>query len=108
MSSKGKKIKKLARQGDLLFVKKDELPEGAKPAEEGPILAHGEVTGHKHVAEGANVAVLDVPEGSKHVEAKEPWTARHDEHDPVFLDKGIWEIRRQREYFPDEIRQVVD
>lgn len=100
-------IKKLARQGDLLFVKIDKksIPENAKPVDNN-VLALGEVTGHSHRAEGA--LVMEQPSGQKFVYAKNGWTVVHDEHDPINLSKGVWEVRRQQEYEPEGVRMVAD
>ena len=32
----------------------------------------------------------------------------HEEHDPIILDPGNYEIVRQREYSPEQIRNVAD
>lgn len=100
-------VRKLARQGDLLFIKVDKknTPSDAVRAKTN-VLALGEVTGHSHRAEGA--AVLEQPSGQKFVEAKNDWTVVHDEHDPITLSRGTWEVRRQQEYEPTGIRLVAD
>lgn len=101
-------VKKLARQGDILFVKIDKLPKGLKKTMDG-IVAHGEVTGHAHrVAENENVALLETEQGDKFVQADADWQIVHDEHGPITLEKGVWEARRQREYSPEAIRRVAD
>ena len=100
-------IKKLARQGDILFIKTDALPE-AKEAKD-RIVAHGEVTGHAHrVVEAEGVCLLETAEGDKFVTADKVWTITHDEHGPIEFEAGEWEARRQREYTPEAIRRVID
>jgi len=105
-----KTVQKQARQGDLLFIKVGEAPKNAKKAKDN-VLAYGEVTGHSHRAvsevEGG-VAVLETPEGNRYVNAKENWTAKHEEHGHITLEPGIWEVRRQREYADGLTRKVVD
>ena len=101
-------IKKLARQGDILFIRVNKLPKGLKKATDN-IVAHGEVTGHAHrVREDAGVALLEDEQGSKFVQAEESWKIIHDEHGPISLDAGKWEARRQRECSPEAIRKVAD
>lgn len=101
-------VKKLARQGDILFVRVDKLPEGLTKSKDG-IVAHGEVTGHAHrVLESEGVALLDATEDSKYVTAESEWQIVHDEHGPINFEAGNWEARRQREYSPEAIRRVAD
>lgn len=102
------------RQGDVLIrQRKAERPESATPiARDGAavILAYGEVTGHSHqilerdvtfwLPEGlSGVRILDVPTGA---------TVRHDEHDPIELPAGTYDVFIQTEYSPQELRQVLD
>jgi len=101
-------VKKLARQGDILFVRVDSLPEDLKKSKD-LIVAHGEVTGHAHrVTKEAGVKLLETLGGSKFVEAEAGWEVTHDEHGPIEFEAGNWEARRQREYSPEAIRKVID
>jgi len=99
-------IDRKARQGDLLIIKVDSIPNPAKPARN-KVVALGEITGHSHRVYGKGAAVLDVGP-SKYVDATEPWSLLHEEHENIKFSPGKWEIRRQREYTPEEIRQVAD
>lgn len=102
------------------------------------ILAHGEVTGHCHEvieAEHDGTIPTDMPAaeffeepgtGRRVLFVNRPCVLRHDEHDRIALDPatpqqyrqgdvllnpigaGAWEVVRQREYFPEAIRQVAD
>lgn len=101
------------------------------------ILAHGEVTGHCHevLAEAHTGADVELPAmeyfeepgtGRRILMVTRPCVLRHDEHSPVRLDParpeqlrqgdvflnpigpGAWEVIRQREYHPEEVRQVLD
>ena len=102
------KVEKLARQGDILFVRVNALPKGLKKSENG-IVAYGEVTGHAHrVVEHDGVAVLENEKGDKFVEATESWTVKHDEHGPIEFTAGTYKVARQREYTPEAPRQVAD
>lgn len=97
----------IARQGDLLIVPLTKFPDGLKKSKN-KIVAYGEVTGHKHQVRGSGAAVLEVSADEKYVDATDEWTLHHDEHDTIKFGAGKFEIRRQREYTPEEIRMVVD
>jgi len=103
-----------ARQGDVLIVRTNGIPSDAQPRKrEGGrvILAHGEVTGHAH-------AIADTPSAPRAelLDAGELTYLRvdavsqlvHEEHDTIDLAPGTYRVVRQREYSPDEIRQVAD
>jgi len=96
----------MVRQGDLLIVKVDELPEGCvKPGHR--VLAEGEATGHKHELDSGDVyekegtlffRVLD----DQHT------TLKHEEHGPITFAPGVYKVIRQREYEPRGWRRVAD
>lgn len=102
------------RQGDVLVVPVEEMPADLKkvPLEGGRlVLAHGEVTGHAHVVEGP--AELFTPADVDDLERRflrveQEVELVHDEHSTITLPPGDYEVRRQREYSPEEIRQVAD
>jgi hypothetical protein len=96
------------RQGDLLFVKVNNPDTNNMTENKDPILARGEATGHAHrVSEG---------EIRRHVSERLQYltvtskkaVVTHEEHGPVELTKGTWEIKRQREYEPEGWRTVAD
>jgi len=95
------------RQGDLLFVQVDEIPEDAKVDEKG-ILAYGEVTGHTHRIRGGVEAAMKVAAGVAYVQAMQEARVDHEEHGTITLPPGNWQVVRQREYVPEGYRQVVD
>jgi len=33
---------------------------------------------------------------------------RHEEHDPIAVPPGVWQVRRQREYDPRRERWIAD
>lgn len=102
------------------------------------ILAWGEVTGHHHevvdAAATLDSAEIDIPacdffeepDGRRVLLAHRSCFLRHQEHAPIALDPsnpqqvrqgdvlldpigdGAWEVIRQREYDPSEVRQVAD
>ena len=102
------------RQGDVLIERIARLPEQRKKVarENGRvILAHGEVTGHAHaIAEkGADLFESQNNPGVTFLEIRDALVAlRHDEHATVTLEAGTYQVTRQREYSPEEIRRVAD
>ncbi len=103
-----------ARQGDVLIIATSKIPKGLKPVdrENGRIvLAHGEVTGHCHAIDSNTALFLesDLAEmADRFLRVEEQVEVVHDEHDPITLPPGDYIVRRQREYSPEEIRQVAD
>jgi hypothetical protein len=104
------------RQGDVGIVRIDQLPDGATDVtpKDRIVLAYGEVTGHAHAiapcqareysmaqAGAAVRRFLTVIEGGLA-------TVRHEEHAPIPLPSGVYEILQQREYTPEAIRNVAD
>ena len=116
------------RQGDVLLVKTDKLPEGCKevPHVGGAIvLAFGEVTGHKHqiadwkdagrlarnALHGAKVRarLLEAPNGARFLEVVKPVTLKHEEHSPAKIAPGLYELPAQMEHSVGNIpRRVAD
>jgi hypothetical protein len=102
------------RQGDVFIrkVQAREIPAdfSKEKLDKGRVvLAYGEVTGHAHAIHDS--AALwrkagDVAFGLLEVTKKT--TLRHEEHAPIQLDPGMYEVVRQREYTPEEIRFVAD
>lgn len=106
----------LYRQGDVLFRRIDSLPAGPRKKRENGTAAYGEVTGHSHrlaVEDMRTAEVLEIGDGLfVHVSEAgiriEGATFVHEEHGPVTLPPGNYEITIQREYQPDSIRNVID
>lgn len=94
----------MVRQGDILLVPVEKLPEGLKavPRENGRIvLAEGEATGHLHAIEAPEAMFLatDLAEVEGRFLAVEAEVALvHPEHDTVTLAPGDYAVIRQREY----------
>lgn len=110
---------KTYRQGDVLLIATQDLDESGLtevPREDGLIvLAHGEATGHRHAidpcaAGEVPVAVLfqRADQVDRVLRARLPVRLYHDEHADVELPAGDYVVRRQREYSPAGLRQVVD
>jgi hypothetical protein len=99
-------------QGDVCIERVEDAPVQGNPippASDGAVvLAHGELTGHRHAFYGGGVTLFkddalaqDMPPelyiGHLKVEA-EAADLMHEEHDTIRLGKGTWRIRLQREY----------
>jgi len=117
-----KKFNNVCAQGDVLFRRVEAVPANAKAVtvtDGKVVVAHSE-TGHDHVM------VLDKRKGIPAVEMfsddDNPLVAwlkvnrptrlehlrPHDTHEPIMFGKGIYEVRRQREYSPEGWRRVAD
>lgn len=89
-------------QGDLLFTKLDAVPPTAStpvaPEQGRVILAYGEVTGHHHSVPVTAVQSAVRDEGGvTYLTLDELTSVEHQEHAPITLDPGIWQVCRQRE-----------
>lgn len=114
------KNKKQFRQGDVWIERVVSVPAAAVPQKRSRriILAHGEVTGHHHALEAKDPADYwktgDDDAADQFVQIKvskepgAPAVITHQEHAPIALDPGIYRVRRQREYSPQENRSVAD
>lgn len=104
------------RQGDLLFLPfEPDFPFNhyklGKTVTDG-VLAEGEATGHAH-----RIAPGDLKQGKASIYALGPETSvvevhadvqvTHEEHEAVTLPRGVWEVRRQREYTPGDADAYV-
>lgn len=127
------------RQGDVLFIKIDELPPLKFKTKKGKVILKGEVTGHAHKIKG-DAKILEVAgrianfstrinrmqptfsileansptlttENSQvigYAVVDAPAELTHEEHKPITIPAGIYQIRRQKEYDEKEIRFVED
>lgn len=103
------------RQGDVLVTRRSApIPKGLEPIPrhaKGVVLAFGEQTGHAHAIKSERAALFRDPKLAAvfmHVTGTEPVMLEHEEHTGIVLPPGDYEITIQREYHPDEIRQVSD
>jgi hypothetical protein len=103
---------KLVRQGDLLLVPVPDLPPGLSKVGSGRlVLLEGEATGHAHVVDDERASLYGWVSSARYlcVEGESPVMLVHDEHDPLPLSPGVYEVRRQREYVPQRrSRWVAD
>ena len=87
------------------------LPEGsAKSVSKGRcVLAEGESTGHAHVVEDDEAELIQIGERML-LKLGKAATVVHEEHGPITLEPGIWEVGRVREYdyYAQMARPVTD
>jgi hypothetical protein len=107
---KSKIAKKTAQQGDVLLRKLDSIPAGKQESisRKRLVLAHGE-SGHSHVIEDSEAELIKIGERML-LRLTRSATVVHEEHKPITLSPGVWEIGRVREYdwFSKMERQVID
>lgn len=113
---------KYYQQGDVLLKLIDKLPDGLIQSPEGLILQRGETTGHKHQFQsGGDVQVMCTPNAKFNTDTITPNEMKyaivgnmiqllHEEHKPITIDPGIYEIDivREFDYEKHEVRRVVD
>ena len=102
---------KMFRQGDVLIVAVDKLPENLSPVprENGAVvLAHGEATGHTHAVRAKNATLYSANAERFLRVTKRSVALLHEEHSPITIAPGVYKVIRQREYSPEEIRNVAD
>lgn len=95
----------MRRQGDLLIIKVDHLPNKIKMCHH-HILAEGEVTGHRHELDGGQV--YEAKNELYFSVGEEKVTLTHQEHAPLEFVPGTYKVIRQREYKPEGWRYVAD
>jgi hypothetical protein len=113
-------IKRQAAQGDVLFIKVDDIPDGLEKfdAENGVyIVAHSE-TGHNHVMVADRVQAYKKPNETEvnlyemFLNVSGPTEVKHlrsfDTHESFILPEGNWRVIRQREYTPEGYRRAAD
>lgn len=98
-------------QGDVFFTRARLLPREAKAVERtarGYVIAEGEATGHAHVV--ADEVNLYEKDGVLYLRTTKTVEVRHEEHKPVSLQAGTWQVGIVREYDPflEEARRVED
>ena len=117
------KIKQMAAQGDVLFMKVKEVPKQAKevpvPADRRLVVAHSE-TGHHHAIDGFNGRMFQEPGdiltcylqmGTDVCDFTVQHHRPYDTHETLSLlgEPGdVWMVRRQKEHTPEGWRRVED
>lgn len=100
------------QHGDVLIREAGELPKGVREvAREGGriIVVRGEATGHNHAIAEKGAKLYEL-KGELYLEVTEPVTITHEEHKPLEIPEGVYEIGRVKEYdyFQEMERQVID
>jgi len=106
------------RQGDVLVVQIDSIPAdaAAEKIEDRIVLAYGEVTGHAHAIskEEAVSYKVDSPipifdwRAERFLLVAVKAQLKHEEHATIDIPAGNYAVIQQREYSPEEIRNVAD
>jgi len=110
---------KIYRQGDVLLKRVRTVPKNAlekinNDNEKRIVLAYGEVTGHAHAISLAEAKEFTLEKAGVVVQrflkviSEKGANLKHEEHSTIKLPKGVYEIVQQREYSPQEIRNVAD
>src|SRR5262249_4636583 len=104
---------KLYFQGDLCIepvadMALDNAPAVALACDGAVVLAEGESTGHRHAFYGAEVMLFRDPALARDLPAElyighlrvdgDTAELRHEEHATITLPKGVYRVRRQREF----------
>lgn len=101
-------------QGDVMFIR---FCDGQTPSpprhrlepENGLlVLARGEKTGHVHAVDASVAEAYALDWQTLYMNVREPVEVKHDEHAPLALEPGGYEVRMQRRYTPAQDARVVD
>jgi len=113
------------QQGDVMLKRVKKLPDGVVPLSDGAtVLQRGETTSHAHRFESGNtVRLFTVPsegplagmriathDGVAFVKILETTALRHEEHKPINVEPGVYQIDLLREFdYEDmETKRIVD
>ena len=96
---KNKTAKKNWQQGDVFGKKLNEFPSGPRKviAKKHIILAEGEATGHAHVIDDDEAELIQIGEKIL-LNLAQSAVLQHEDHGPIPLSPGIWDIGRVREF----------
>lgn len=104
-------VKLSSQQGDVVLRKIKTMPAGEQKivSSRRCVLAEGEVTGHCHAVEQSDAELIQIGERML-LKLGKAATVTHQEHKPIRLSPGIWEIGRVQEYdyFTKMARPVQD
>ncbi len=124
-------------EGEAAEAARKKISDGkAKPVDRdngNVVLAYGEHTGHSHhipattcslflddtvtsISESDAMGLIsrtgggrvERPEADRLLAVDAPVVLKHQEHDPISLDSGVYQVRRQREYDPEGVRIIAD
>ena len=103
-------------QGDIYIKRIEALPSNAVAvaAEKGRVIVTHSETGHHHVMDATAVKMFTLPDSIMDclLVVDQPTALEHlrehDTHEPIMFGKGVYHVRRQREYTPEGFRRVED
>ena len=99
------------QQGDVTLERLETMPNGTpKIISRGRcVLAEGEVTGHAHVIEETDAELIQIGKRML-LKLDRQATLKHEEHGPITLEPGLYEVGRVAEYdyFAEMTRSVAD
>jgi hypothetical protein len=98
---------KMFRQGDILILAIDKIPNSAREVSESNlVLAEGEATGHAHRIKLGN-GILGFRDKSQFwLKCEVPGKITHEEHGTIPLETGTYEVRQQRIYHYGPVQQI--
>ena len=98
------------RQGDVLLKEVKVIPASKRliPQKGRFVLAEGEATGHAHTISELDGTLSIDSEGRMFLRTEAGCELIHQEHEAIAVAAGSYEVVRQREYTPQEIRNVAD
>lgn len=98
----------LDQQGDVLLFSTDAIPKAAQ-LQKGQAVIHPGNTGNNHALAGGAFGIY-LEGNQKFIDVAEETTLTHNEHKPITLPPGKYEMRLVQEYdhFSDLQRAVVD
>ena len=96
------------QQGDVILIPVKAIPKDAQPKAD-KHLAEGELTGHFHAPTARTAQVYEV-KGKRFMSAPRGTSIEHQEHKPIEVPAGEYEVRIVREYshFDEEAHEVRD
>ena len=105
------KVAKQYRQGDVLITPIEDIPANAKlvPCKGKVVLAEGEATGHSHtIGYKPNQMEVYTDGPQLYLKVLKPVMEKHQEHAQITIEPGKYMVKRQLEFWLDEVRQVAD
>ena len=114
MSKPTKPKRLMLRQGDVLIVSIDSIPDNSEEIARsgvGIVLAEGEITGHAHRIPERHASLYRSESDARYlrVMGPAPVALHHEEHSTVTIPPGDYRITIHSEYIPGELpRQVAD
>lgn len=106
----------MIQQGDIVMYKIDSVDLSnaikVKKDNRGIVLAEGEHSGHYHgiEVEDDEAELIQIGERMLLNVKADSVTLKHQEHNPLIIDKGVWEVGQvvEKDWLNDMVRKVVD